>query len=587
MRVLNVFDVQGNDLLRTASPFATQYHRLSYVDVYIIISAATAVLGTLRFFWTYILSVKASKTIFERMLSVVLRTPLQWLDTVPTGRIINRFTADFNIIDERINASWNMFASNLLRLIGICTASLLVSGYLILPAIILLGIGVVTGRRYLAASRPLKRLESNAKSPVFDVFTTTWAGISTIRAFKQTSAQVSAMHKHIDTWLMTSFYIALANRWMSFRMALVAALFCISVGVFIIFDPNVDAALAGFALSFILDFSENLRWTIRCYGDMELAMNSMERASEYMDLETERLSGEKPPAAWPTSGVVEIDDLEVSYAPDLAPALSGLSLRVGHGERVGVVGRTGAGKSSLTLALFGFLEPRRGSILIDGVDVSKVCMHDLRSRLSIIPQVKIPKLHPLETPVPQMTDTARPQDPVLFSGTVRSNLDPFNDHADSELFDALARVQLIDPYSTATAPSSNSNIFHDLFSPISESGGNLSQGQRQLLCIARAIVTRRKIIVLDEATSAVDVPTDTLIQRSIREGFGDSTLIVIAHRLGTVADFDKILVLEGGKMVEYGTPRELWERKGAFWGMCETSSEGEREKLRKSMAVSE
>lgn len=361
--------------------------RLSYIDVYILISAAAAVLGTLRFLVGYGLAIRASRSVFDGVLAVVLRTPLRWLDTVPTGRIINRLTADFNIIDERITTSWTLFANHLLRLLGICAASILVSTYLIPPALLFLAVGAVTGRRYLVASRPLKRLESNAKSPVFDLFGTTLSGLSSVRAFKRTGAHWAQMHEHIDTWVMTSFTMALASRWMSFRMALVAALFCVSVGIIIVQDPSVDAALAGFALSFVLDFAESLRWTIRCYGDMELAMNAMERASEYMSLETERLTGEEPPAAWPTSGTIEIKDLEVSYAPDLPPVLKDISLHVKHGERIGVVGRTGAGKSSLTLALFGFLHPRAGSIRIDGVDVSKVRLHDLRSRLSIIPQV--------------------------------------------------------------------------------------------------------------------------------------------------------------------------------------------------------
>lgn len=346
-------------------------------------------MGTVRFFWGYVLAIRASKSVFEDMLSVILRTPLQWLDTIPTGRIINRLTADFNIIDERITTSWTLFMSHLLQLVGICFASFLVSPYLIPPAIVFLIIGTVTGRKYLVASRPLKRLESNAKSPVFDLFSTALNGISSIRAFKQSGAYLTQMHDHIDTWVMTSFYIALASRWMSFRMALVAALFCISVGIFIVREPSVDAALAGFALSFVLDFAESLRWTIRCYGDMELAMNAMERATEYVRLETERLTGKEPPTTWPASGSIHIEDLEVSYAYDLPPVLKGLSLSVKHGERIGVVGRTGAGKSSLTLALFGFLQPRAGSIHIDGIDVSQVTLHDLRSRLSIIPQVSL------------------------------------------------------------------------------------------------------------------------------------------------------------------------------------------------------
>lgn len=235
------------------------------------------------------------------------------------------------------------------------------------------------------------------------------------------------------------------------------------------------------------------------------------------------------------------------------------------------MGRTGAGKSSLTLALFRFLEAQSGTIHIDGLDISQIKLHDLRSRLAIIPQ-----------------------DPVLFSGTVRSNLDPFDKHTDAELRDSLERVHLIGATGNATTTTSsnpspesptntNANVFKDLTSPISEGGLNLSQGQRQLLCLARAIVARPRVMVLDEATSAVDMATDALIQRSIREEFTDATLIVIAHRLSTIADFDRILVLSDGQVAEFGTPRELWEHgegeeRGIFRGMCEES--GEREKLR-------
>jgi len=251
--------------------------------------------------------------------------------------------------------------------------------------------------------------------------------------------------------------------------------------------------------------------------------------------------------------------------------LKGLTFRVDRNERVGVVGRTGAGKSSLTLALFRFLEARSGTIYIDGLDISKINLHDLRSRLAIIPQ-----------------------DPVLFSGTIRSNLDPFEHHTDAELRDCLERVHLLTDSADAsgavtprgeaneTSPTptlniKNTNIFNNLDSAISEGGLNLSQGQRQLLCLARAIVSRPRVMVLDEATSAVDMHTDSLIQRSIREEFTDSTLIVIAHRLSTIADFDRILVLSDGHVAEFGTPKELWEQGGIFRGMCEES--GEKKKL--------
>ncbi|KAG8673600.1 hypothetical protein FPOAC2_07047 [Fusarium poae] len=522
-----------------------------YLKIYVAISVATAVVGILRYLSSYFLAVRASRSLFERMLFAVMHAPMRWLDTVHSGRILNRFTADFNIIDERIAMTWSQFFSHLLRLISICIASCFASAYLIPPAVVLLGIGAITGNRYLVASRPLKRLESNAKSPVFELFNTTLAGISTIRAFRRTQTYLEQMHNNLNAWTMTTFYIALANRWMSLRMALITALFSITVGVVIIVK-QIDAALAGLALSFILDFSESLRWTIRSYGDMELEMNSMERVVEYMNIETEYLGGLRPAAAWPSSGSVEVKDLEVAYAPDLPPVLKGLSFKIKHGERVGVVGRTGAGKSSMTLALFRFLEARSGSISIDGVDISKLKLTDLRSNMSIIPQ-----------------------HPVLFSGTVRSNLDPFGEYTDMQLYEALKRVHLIGQDDTP-----ENSLFNDLSSLISESGSNLSQGQQQLLCIARALLAASKVIVLDEATSAIDIATDVLIQKSIREWFTDRTMIVIAHRLSTVADFDKVLVLDGGRMVEFGTPRELWEQDGVFRGMCKRTGSNEEEHLR-------
>lgn len=297
-------------------------------------------------------------------------------------------------------------------------------------------------------------------------------------------------------------------------------------------------------------------------------MNAMERIVEYSRITIEKQEGSDVPAAWPTEGHLQVQGLVAGYAPDLPPVLRGLSFSITKNQRVGVVGRTGAGKSSLTLALFRFLEAREGSIIIDGIDISRIKLQQLRSRLAIIPQ-----------------------DPVLFSGTVRSNLDAFDEHSDAELYDALERVHLIrgtgntsrgEPSSPAEPaplpiPNTNTNIFSSLSSRISEGGLNLSQGQRQLLTLARAIVSRPKIMFLDEATSAVDMATDVLIQRSIREEFGDSTLIVIAHRLSTIADFDRILVMSEGKAVEYDTPRNLLVKRGIFWEMVESS--GERDRL--------
>jgi ABC-type multidrug transport system fused ATPase/permease subunit len=319
---------------------------------------------------------------------------------------------------------------------------------------------------------------------------------------------------------------------------------------------------------------------VRQYTNMELDMNCTERIMEYTNVPVETSDGVDPPAAWPSNGRLEFDNLVVAYAPTLPPVLNGLSFSVESRERIGVVGRTGAGKSSLTLALFRFLDTREGAIHVDGIDISTIKLQALRSRIAIIPQ-----------------------DPVLFAGTIRYNLDPFEEHTDLELRDALERVNLVTssdfvvtpPGASATstlrsetndtfnpseaADSSNQNIFSSLSSKITTGGLNLSQGQRQLLCLARAIVSRPKIMILDEATSAVDMATDTLIQRSIREEFGDSTLLVIAHRLSTIADFDKILALDGGRAIEFGTPKELIQASdGVFRSMIEKS--GDCEKIR-------
>lgn len=438
-------------------------------------------------------------------------------------------------------------------------------------SITLLVICVYVAILYLPGAREVKRLESNAKSPVFEQFGSALTGVGTIRAFDKTDVYITRMFSKIDNHSTSFWHLWAFNRWMGWRMSLIGGFFATFVAIFILLVNNIDASLAGFALSFALEYTSTVIWTIRHYTNLELDMNAAERVIEYSNLRTESQDGADPPAAWPSEGRLEVNDLVVGYADDLPAVLKGLTFRVERNERIGVVGRTGAGKSSLTLALFRFLEARQGSIHIDGLDISRINLHSLRSRLAIIPQ-----------------------DPVLFSGTVRSNLDAFDQHNDAELRDALVRVHLVSesdftsangsgsntPPTPATPTTSrkNKNPFTSLNSPITEGGLNLSQGQRQLLCLARAIVSRPKIMVLDEATSAVDMQTDALIQRSIREEFGDSTLIVIAHRLSTIVDFDKILVLGDGQVEEFGTPRELFGREGGvFRGMVGES--GEKEKL--------
>ncbi|KAB8235657.1 P-loop containing nucleoside triphosphate hydrolase protein [Aspergillus alliaceus] len=549
-----------------------------YLGVYLALSAAACVIGTLRQLAISYASLKSSRQLFDDLLAVVLRAPMRWLDTVPLGRILNRFTSDVYTIDWRLAFDLGHFVYKVLELAGIMVAGFLVSPVLLVFACLLLVFCVYLSNSYLAGARELKRLESNSKSPVMEQFDSSLAGLTTIRAFNKVEVYVRQMYSKIDRHAQTVWNSWLFNRWLAFRMSIVGAIFSTGAAALVVYVPTIPAALAGFAISFALQYNYAVSMGLRFYAEMEMDMNSTERVLEYSDLDTEDQGGYEPPAAWPLRGRVEVDNLVVAYAPDLPPVLNGLSFNMEPNQRVGVVGRTGAGKSSLTLALFRFLEARKGHIVIDGLDVSKMTLQALRSRLAIIPQ-----------------------DPVLFSGTVRSNLDPFHEYTDTELYNALERVHLLSfedaitlasqsqhdsfsgsdtlastPISPTTGYSKPSSFFTSLSAPISEGGLNISQGQRQLLCLARAIVAQPKIMILDEATSAVDMETDALIQRSIRSEFGrhDSSLLVIAHRLSTIADFDRILVMDAGKAVEFGPPLELLGIEGGvFRNLVENSGE--------------
>ncbi|KAJ9406729.1 hypothetical protein DTO045G8_5395 [Paecilomyces variotii] len=550
---------------------------LFYLGIYVGLSVLICIVGSLRYYFILGAGIRASRNLFQDLAYAVLRAPLRWLDTVPVGRILNRFTADFHMIDSRLGYDIGLTAYRVLDVLGVIVAGVLVSPFVMLFAALLLGVCLRYAFMYLAGAREVKRLESNAKSPIYEQFGSALIGLGTIRAFGKTSTYLERMYAKIDAHCQAWWYLWLFNRWLSWRMNMVGALFATVTAALVVSIPSISASLAGFALSFALQYTVSISMALRMYSNLELDMNAVERVTEYSNITIEDQGGDDAPAAWPTEGRVEVEDLVVGYAPDLPPVLKGLSFSVETNQRVGVVGRTGAGKSSLTLALFRFLEAREGHIYIDGLDVSKIKLHDLRSRLAIIPQ-----------------------DPVLFSGTIRTNLDPFSQYGDGELYDALERVHLISrnedgtiisstntPGHTGgtttpvgTGPSSttgkNANIFASLSSPISEGGLNLSQGQRQLLCLARAIVSRPKVMVLDEATSAVDMSTDALIQQSIRSEFGrnSTSLLVIAHRLSTIVDFDRILVMDAGKAVEFGSPRELMEIEGGvFRSLVEDSGE--------------
>ncbi|RDH38095.1 ABC transporter [Aspergillus welwitschiae] len=548
-----------------------------YLSIYVCFSVAACIIGTLRTLALALASLESSQRLFDDLLAAVLRSPLRWLDTVPLGRILNRFTSDMYILDWRLGYDIGHFVFKALELTSILAAGVLVSPILLVLACILLVLCFRLSKIYLTGMREIKRLESTAKSPVLERFGSSLSGLTTIRAFNKAEIYMKDMYDRIDRHAQAAWYLWLLDRWLSFRMSIAGAVLAGMTAALVVYVPSISPALAGFAMTFALQYNYAVSMGLRFYANVETDMNATERVLEYCNIELEEQGGHNPPAAWPTRGKVEVEDLAVGYAPDLPPVIDGLSFTMENNQRVGVVGRTGAGKSSLTLALFRFLEARQGRVLIDGLDISQIKLEALRSRLAIIPQ-----------------------DPVLFSGTLRSNLDPFIEYSDLELYNALERVHLVsfedtltlashsssEPLSdsgtlpssanSSTEPVKTSNFFASLSSVVSQGGLNLSQGQRQLLCLARAIVSQPKIMILDEATSAVDMETEALIQRSIREEFGRNatSLLVIAHRLSTVADFDRILVMDAGKAVEFGTPQELLEIEGGvFRNLVENSGE--------------
>ncbi|RVD86189.1 uncharacterized protein DFL_004478 [Arthrobotrys flagrans] len=551
----------------------TEEKSLTYwLSFYILICFFSGLFATLKYFIVALGSYRASINLFNNMTHAVLRAPTRWFDTTPVGRILNRFSADFTKIDSNLANHIAFFGYSVLSLVGIVIAAAFITPIMLICAIILFGVGLALALYYLKTARDIKRIESVNKSPIFELFGSVLLGVGTIRAFGEGETYIEKMDKRIDTYAEATYYTNLANRWMGIRMTYLGAVFSTIVGGLVVTLPDMDAALAGFAMSFAMEYTFAMIWALRRYADLELDFNAAERVIEYSVIETEDQSGATPPAAWPHEGKVEVKDLIVAYAEDLDPVLKGITFDVKPRERVGVVGRTGAGKSSLTLAIFRFLRAREGSIVIDGLDISKITLKDLRSRIAIIPQ-----------------------DPVLFSGSIRSNLDPFDEHTDEECRNALARVNLVNTSSTApsgtatpippgsttpgaastsSAGNKNTNIFSSLDSKVSEGGLNLSQGQRQLLCLARVILTGASILVMDEATSSIDHETDAKIQEAIRET--NYTVITIAHRLNTIMDYDRVLVLEGGRVVEFDSPKELLGVEGGvFRGMCEQTGQVE------------
>jgi ATP-binding cassette subfamily C (CFTR/MRP) protein 1 len=402
---------------------------------------------------------------------------------------------------------------------------------------------------YRASAREVKRHESVLRSVVFARFGEALSGTACIRAFGVQNRFIRDLRDAIDA-MDSAYFLTYANqRWLSVRLDAVGNLLVMTTGILVVTSRfNVSPSIGGLVLSYILSIVQIIQFSVRQLAEVENAMNSTERLHYYgTQLEEEaplHLGGIRP--SWPENGEIVFDNVQMRYREGLPMVLQGIDLHVKGGERIGIVGRTGAGKSSIMSALFRLVELSGGSITIDGINIGNIGLHDLRSRLAIIPQ-----------------------DPTLFRGTVRSNLDPFSEHSDLELWSALRQSYLVTE--EASLEDKSPGRVH-LDGIVEEEGLNFSLGQRQLMAMARALVRGSQIIVCDEATSSVDMETDQKIQRTIATGFKGKTLLCIAHRLRTIINYDRICVLDAGRIVELDSPLNLYERPGGiFRGMCEQS----------------
>ncbi|XP_014196479.2 ATP-binding cassette subfamily C member 4, partial [Haplochromis burtoni] len=498
-----------------------------YLGIYGGLTAVTIIFGFGRNLVLFNVLVRCSQSLHNRMFSAILQTPVRFFDINPIGRVLNRFSKDIGLLDSNMPVTFADFVQIFLQILGVIAVAASVIPWILIPVVPLLLIFLYLRRYFLRTSRNVKRLESTTRSPVFSHLSSSLQGLWTIRAFGEEKRFQKVFDAHQDLHSEAWFLFLTTSRWFAVRLDGICSIF-VTITTFgcLLLRDKLDAGAVGLALSYSVTLMGMFQWGVRQSAEVENMMTSVERVVEYTKLESEAPweTQKRPPPDWPSKGLVTFDQVNFSYSADGPQVLHNLKAMFRPQEKVGIVGRTGAGKSSLVSALFRLAEPQ-GKIYIDGIVTSEIGLHDLRQKMSIIPQ-----------------------DPVLFTGSMRKNLDPFNQHTDEELWSALEEVQL---------KSVVEELPGKLETALAESGSNFSVGQRQLVCLARAVLRKNRILIIDEATANVDPRTDELIQKTIRDKFRECTVLTIAHRLNTIVDSDRILVLDAGKIHAYDEPYTL------------------------------
>ena len=517
-----------------------------YLGVYACLGLGSLVLQASKAIFLVKGTINSSRELHSRFLNKVLRLPMSFFESQPTGRLLNRFAKDTESIDTQIASTLNSFISCVVTVIGSVAVILVVTPAVSVFLAPLLYLYYSIQTIFIAANRELKRLDRLGNSPIFGNFAESLRGVDTIRAFGLEDKFELMNSGLIDSSNQAYWPLVSSNRWLSVRLELVGNSIVFATAMCVAILSFQGAGMAGLAITSSLNLTGLMSWLVRMSTELEVNMNSVERLLEYDSQPTEAdliIESSRPSSSWPSHGEIQFRDLYVRYREDLAPVLKGLNFTVEGQQKVGICGRTGCGKSTLMITIYRLIEPCGGRVLIDGVDTGTLGLYDLRSRLALVPQ-----------------------EPVLFTGTMRDNLDPFQAvENDAVLWQALEQSGLKDHVSAMP---------NGLDSQVTEGGQNLSVGQRQLLCMARALVRGSKILLLDEATSNVDNKTDKIIQETIRSAFKDCTVLTIAHRIHTIVDSDRILVLEAGEVAEYDTPEALMNNPQSHFSALLRSSRG-------------
>ncbi|CAJ0567100.1 unnamed protein product, partial [Mesorhabditis spiculigera] len=509
------------------------YERLG---VYTLLGALEVVAIILALTFQVMAMQAACIRLHQPLLHSILRSPMQFFDTTPIGRILTRLSRDLEVVDAQLPQNLRQFSQCTLQVLMILCLISYSTPVFILAIIPLTFFYFLILRYFVPTARQLKRLESVKRAPILSTFAETIVGATSIRAYGKVDDTCNSFGYIVDKNIQCRHLTMATNRWLGIRLELlgnIIVLLAALMGVISTRFSVISPGLLGLSVSFALSITEQLNMAVRMLADLESNIVSVERIKDYtgLDEEMEWRSDCPPDTQWPAGGKINWSEYSTKYREGLPLVLKTLSVTIDAGEKVAVVGRTGSGKSSLTLGLFRLVEPVDGRITIDNVDIYNIGLHDLREKLTIIPQ-----------------------EPVLFSGTLRFNLDPFEKYSDAELWAALDACQLKDFVEDKE---------EKLDYKIAEGGKNMSVGQRQLVCLGRAILRKGQILILDEATAAVDVTTDALVQQVIRDKFADATVIAIAHRLNTVAGYDKIMVLEKGELAEFDAPQRLLADKNS------------------------